>query len=66
MSYDIFAPNEPITRAQAVTIINRMLGRVADRAAIDAGEQVYTDVPNTYWAWYDINEASNGELLRGE
>ena len=61
---DMFAPDKPITRAQAATIVNRMLARIADRAAIDAGVQRYDDVPRTYWAWYDICEASTGVVPR--
>lgn len=61
---DLFAPDKPITRAQAATIVNRMLARIADRAEIDAGMQQYDDVPRTYWAWYDICEASTGVVPR--
>jgi len=62
-----FAPNDPITRAQAVAIVNRMLCRIADRAAIDALEaQFYHDVADTHWAWYEVGEASMGVLTRGD
>jgi len=62
-----FDPNAPITRAQAVTIVNRMLCRIADRAVIDAvGDQFYHDVEDTHWAWYEIGEASQGDLTRGD
>jgi len=62
-----FDPNAPITRAQAVAIVNRMLCRIADRAAIDAlEEQFYHDVSDTHWAWYDVGEASQGDLTRGD
>ena len=44
--------------------MNRMLSRIADRAVIDNGTQQYDDVPRTYWAWYDISEASRGVLPR--
>lgn len=61
-----FDPNAPITRAQAVTIVNRMLCRIADRAVIDGvGDQFYHDVADTHWAWYEIGEASQGDLSRG-
>lgn len=60
-----FDPNAPITRAQAVAIVNRMLCRIADRAAVDAlEEQFYHDVADHHWAWYDIGEASLGALTR--
>lgn len=62
-----FDPNAPITRAQAVTIVNRMLCRIADRAVIDSmDEQFYHDVADTHWAWYDVGEASQGVLSRGD
>lgn len=62
----LFDPNAPITRAQAVTIVNRMLCRIADRAVIDGvDEQFYPDVVDTHWAWYEIGEASQGDLSRG-
>ena len=54
-----FQPNRLIRRAEAVTIVNRMLDRVADREYIDnhAGLDRFTDVPETHWAYYDIMEA---------
>ncbi|MBU5431420.1 S-layer homology domain-containing protein [Intestinimonas sp. MSJ-38] len=54
-----FRPYDVITRAQAATIINRMLGAAADRAYVD--EHVtnpYRDVAPTHWAYYQIIEAS--------
>lgn len=60
-----FAPDRPITRAEAAAVVNRVLGRVADRGYIDSlNEQRYDDVHNLNWAWYEINEASMGELSR--
>ncbi|MBQ3404834.1 MAG: S-layer homology domain-containing protein [Oscillospiraceae bacterium] len=55
-----FRPNEPITRADAVVILNRVLGRVPDKAAIDALDSSFgfTDVPKTDSAYYDIMEAA--------
>ena len=54
-----FGPYDHITRAQAAVIVNRMTGRLADQAAIDAGAgSRFPDVPKTFWAWYDIIEAS--------
>ena len=57
-----FAPNQSIRRAEAVTIINRVLEREADQKYVNdhIGDlKLYPDVPNTYWAYYDILEASN-------
>ncbi len=56
---DLFAPYDKITRAQAATIVNHMTGRLADQVAIDRGEGTrFPDVAQTYWAWYDIVEAT--------
>lgn len=61
----LFAPEQPITRAQAAVIVNRMLGRVIDEEEFDAAQaKTYADVPETYWAWYDISEASSGVIPR--
>ena len=58
----LFAPGRDITRAEVVTLVNRMLGRSADRAYVDGHPDLvqYPDTPNTYWAFYDIVEASVG------
>ena len=57
-----FGPYQLVTRAQATVIVNRMLGRSADRTFIDAHPdlQAFQDVPPTHWAYYDICEAVNG------
>ena len=48
-----FRPNDPITRAETVTILNRVLGRSADAAMAASGEdiRVMPDVPDTHWAY---------------
>ena len=58
-----FRPSDPITRAAAVAVINRMLGRSADAAYITAhGDNLkrFSDVndPNA-WYYYNIAEAAN-------
>lgn len=57
-----FGPYQLVTRAQATVIVNRMLGRSADRTFIDAHPDLHAfqDVPPTHWAYYDICEAVNG------
>ena len=58
-----FAPDQPITRAQAAAIINRLLGRqMAGKTYEDARK--YPDVPGTYWAWRNICEASSSVTLQ--
>lgn len=64
-SDNLFHGDDMITRAEAVTIVNRLLGRVADKTYIAANVRkmvVFPDVPSTYWAYYDIMEAANGHL----
>ena len=54
-----FRPQATITRAEVVTIVNRMLNRTADRNFVDSNATAqFDDVPNTYWAYYNILEAT--------
>jgi hypothetical protein len=55
-----FRPNRPLSRAETVAIVNRMLERTADRAFISQHPElsIFDDVPSTHWAFYDIMEAS--------
>ena len=55
-----FRPNAPITRAETVTILNRVLGRRADEFTINTSEgiRIMPDVPNTHWAYWDMLEAT--------
>ena len=57
-----FQPEDEISRAEVVTIVNRLLGREADRDYIASGPRGlvrFPDVSNSHWAYYDILEASN-------
>lgn len=55
-----FHPNKNITRAQAVTILNKMLGRNPDpEAGTKEGTRNFYDVFPDYWACGNILEASN-------
>lgn len=53
-------PEQTITRAEAVTLLNRALGRFPDRNYIDAAVDplLYLDVSGDSWYFYDILEAS--------
>lgn len=54
-----FRPQATITRAEVVTIVNRMLNRTADRNFVDSNATTqFDDVPKTYWAYYNIMEAT--------
>ena len=56
-----FRPDNYITRAEAVTVVNRVLERQADEDYINAHQsemRTYTDLTSEHWAYYDIMEAS--------
>ena len=58
-----FHADDEITRAEVVTIVNRLLGREADQEYIAdhlRGLVLFPDVSKSYWAYYDILEAANG------
>lgn len=58
-----FHADDAITRAEVVTIVNRLLGREADQEYIadhPRGLVLFPDVSKSYWAYYDILEAANG------
>lgn len=61
-------PDEKITRAEVVTVVNRMLERSADKKCIDSNADTFiqfTDLQDkTHWAYYDIFEAANTHHLR--
>ena len=57
-----FRPNNTITRAEVTTIVNRMLGRSADREYVDANIGSLTqfnDISRAHWAYYEVMEAAN-------
>ncbi len=55
-----FRPSEPLTRAQAAAVLNKLLGRAPQAGAIAARSDVriFPDVPSTHWAYADVMEAS--------
>ena len=55
-----FKPNNTITRAEAITIINRMLGRIGDIEKINEYRVLnkFTDIDG-HWAYYGIVEATS-------
>ena len=59
----LFHGGANITRAEAVTVVNRLLGREADVDYIKANLRTLTtfpDVGKRHWAYYAIMEAANG------
>ena len=56
-----FRPDNNITRAEAVRVVNNVLGRSADEEYIDenaADMDIFPDVTTAHWAYYDIIEAA--------
>lgn len=62
-----FKPTQNITRAEAVSMVNKILGRTADETYIAEHQnhmRVFVDVPNTHWAYFSIMEASSGHKYK--
>ena len=66
---DTFRPNDATTRAQAVTMLNRVLVRRPNPETIRTmlyphleyyfdKQRLFTDVTSSHWAYYDIMEAA--------
>lgn len=49
-----FRPNSAITRAEAVKIINKVIGNSVNEAE---KRELFTDLPVTHWAYYEIMAA---------
>ena len=61
-----FHPNRTITRAEAVTILNRVLGRSCDLMFVQANAQAashFTDVTPGTWYYAAVTEASVGHTF---
>ncbi|MCD7948505.1 MAG: S-layer homology domain-containing protein, partial [Oscillospiraceae bacterium] len=54
-----FRPDQNITRAETVTLVNRELNRALTAANEPDGLHVYADLDSSHWAYYDIMEASH-------
>ena len=56
-----FRPDNPITRAEAFTMVNRMLSRNPETLTNTAGMRTFSDNMNTsVWYYIQIQEAANG------
>ena len=59
-----FRPNNLITRAEVVAIVNRMLNRKADKAYVDnnlmRSKHSFIDNLRSAWYFYDVHEAAVG------
>lgn len=58
---DRFAPDAALTRAEAATIIVRVLGLKGE----SAGSASFKDVTAAHWAWQDIQLAKKSGLIEG-
>lgn len=54
-----FRPNQNITRAETIAMVNRILNRKASADTVVTGYKTFTDVPAGKWFYWDIVEASN-------
>ena len=56
-----FRPDNNITRAEFMVIVNRVLGRNINSDDITAYETYFTDIDSTHWAFADVIAASIGK-----
>ncbi|MCL2355921.1 MAG: S-layer homology domain-containing protein, partial [Defluviitaleaceae bacterium] len=64
-----FSPDAPITRVNAVTLLNHYQGRVPCEVGINeflanAGFEIFPDVLRSHWGFYEIAEASLSRYYR--
>ena len=59
-----FKPDQKLTRAEAVTILNSVFGRNTKSTSFanvsESGLKKFSDVSKSHWAYYEILDASNG------
>ena len=57
-----FRPDQKVTRAQLVAILNEVLGRTPDIKSVDhfIEESVFPDVDPAVWYYHDVLEAAVG------
>ena len=53
-----FRPEHNVTRAEAVAMLNRMLGREPETAQFEGMLSPFTDITDAHWAYLDVIEAS--------
>ncbi len=54
-----FRPNQNITRAETIVMVNRILGRSVSAEDVVGGYKTFEDVPAGSWYYWDMVEASN-------
>ena len=61
-----FKPDQKLTRAEAVTILNSVFGRNTKAASFEnlnvSGLKEFSDVAKSHWAYYEILDASNAHI----
>lgn len=61
-----FKPDQKLTRAEAVTILNSVFGRNTKAASFAnlnvSGLMEFSDVAKSHWAYYEILDASNAHI----
>lgn len=63
----VFLPDQYVTRAEAVTMVNRMLGRNPSVLTITTGMVTFSDNDPAEWYYIQIQEAANGhDYVRGD
>ena len=60
-----FRPDQSITRAEAMAILNRVLNRGVDEHSELPDFRVWPDNEPTAWYYYEVIEATNGHLYTG-
>ena len=61
-----FKPDQKLTRAEAVTILNSVFGRNTKAASFEnlnvSSLNEFSDVAKSHWAYYEILDASNAHI----
>lgn len=62
-----FRPEGYITRAEVMTIVNRMLSRAVNQDGISENVTSWSDLKENDWCYYEVQEATNAHnYIRGE
>ncbi len=61
-----FRPDDPITRAEVITLVNRVLGRHVAADGLLSGMRTYSDNVQGAWYYFDVVEATNGHTYHLE
>ena len=54
-----FRPNDPIKRAEAMALVNRVLSRSVNEAGLHADTRIWKDIKVKDWYYYVVLEATN-------